>query len=109
MDEELKAWYAELRALERADAPAMAALLARAHGSRRRRRYPTMLAVAAVAATVLVVLWRREVGQRADDPGTAPILQWRAPTDALLATPGGELLRQLPALDRSLLEPARSR
>jgi hypothetical protein len=104
MDDELRQSFAELRAREAAEAPSLDAVLARARRPGRGGQRVARAAVA-VAAILLLGLWP---GSTHHDVAGPSILQWRAPTDVLLRTPGRALLTELPALDRSILSLERS-
>ncbi len=109
-DPELRGRFARLRREDEAGAPKFAASLREAERARGGRPLEKKLAwgVAAGAAVVMVVALG--VAQRwlqwRDSPAgpahalEASILDWTAPTDFLLETPGAELLRTTPALGR---------
>ena len=129
MDRDIRERFARLRGEERASAGAFRVAARGLAGQRlspRRRQYRLGAALAAAAAIVVAVLWLAdgqspatpEAAERAavqdfsvvmgplsfDDGGArrTPLqLAWRTPTDALLDTPGRELLRDLPNLDVS--------
>jgi len=114
MDEELRQRFAELRAFERAQAPALQSVLARIGSASRpawraRPGRPALLAAAGVVAAAALALWPLAGGRDDRAMPAATILEWRAPTDVLLHTPGSEVLSELPALDRSILDTRRSR
>ena len=97
-DRELARRFAALRRAELEAAPPFRRVWAAAQAQRRplpRVRF----VVAAVALTILGLLWLRPDPGRAPESGISPsIAQWRSPTDFLLATPGRELLSTVPAL-----------
>ena len=100
MDDDLKREFAALRAHERLHTLSFDAVLANAPAERRRTRKRWPIAVAAAAAFATVLLWPRHIS---NDAETLTITTWRAPTDALLDTPGMDLLSELPALNESIL------
>lgn len=62
--------------------------------------------VTAVTLLVVVSVWQRESARRAQMEELAAaqkLAEWRAPSDALLATPGREMLRTTPKLGSSYL------
>ncbi|MBI3450148.1 MAG: hypothetical protein HY049_14690 [Acidobacteria bacterium] len=66
----------------------------------------TTAAIVAVAAAGLLFVTRRGGPPRAQPTeAEADITSWRAPTDALLETPGIEILTTLPAIGRTALTP----
>jgi hypothetical protein len=70
-----------------------------------RRRRPLWVAVPALAAVVLLLVWTTRP-QVAPTPASQqiPSLEWSGPLDFLLQTPGSELLNTVPTFnsDRSL-------
>ena len=110
-DDVLRAAFAELRDAECAGAPTLACVLSRAP-ARRLARTPVVRHVLAVVALVLVTVvaaraWSvRHVGHRrlTVPPEVVAPVAWRSATDALLATPGHELLRRPPPLAASMLD-----
>jgi hypothetical protein len=103
-DNELRRRFTELREADQNRAPGFAYTFGRARALRTLRRplrlRPLVLA-AAVVITVLSLAYGRSVSQ--SEAPTA-IATWRAPTDVLLQTPGSELLGEMPALGRSILD-----
>jgi anti-sigma factor RsiW len=87
----------------------LAAAEARGEGKRGRPwRLWTLAGVAAVVVVVLMisVSWQRRTGgmiPRDELTGAQKLAEWRAPSDALLATPGQEMLRKMPRLGESYL------
>jgi hypothetical protein len=62
-------------------------------------------AVIVAALTIGLTLHRREVGTvpKADLAAAEKLVEWRAPSDVLLKTPGQEILRTTPRLGESYL------
>jgi hypothetical protein len=112
-DGEIARLFEEKRRSDESSAPPVRELLARPKGSRAgRARTAWGVALAAAAAVVVAV---SVVLLRARPPRTpetrlpavaAQIAAWRAPTDALLQTPGSDLLSQLPVLESHISEAA---
>ena len=100
MSDQLHDAFRELREHERTEAPSFDALLASAPRVPRSRARFAMIAAAMAAALAAVLLWPRHMK---DDVAPLSISDWRAPTDVLLKTPGGDWLSELPALDESIL------
>jgi hypothetical protein len=96
-DQRLKSAFGELRAHERAQAPALESLLTHVTRKRVRRSALLVSALAAATAAVFVVFWPRPT---ADDVAPLTITQWRAPTDVLLQSPNWQLLSELGALEK---------
>jgi hypothetical protein len=105
-DNELRRRFAQMREAEREGAPGFAQTLGRARARRNARTTwrvrPVVLGAA--AAVVVAALWL--ASSRPDQPSAvAPAIgSWRAPTDALLQTPGSDLLGAMPALGASVLD-----
>jgi len=108
MDEsEIRDRFAQLREADRERAPGFAQTYARTRraGFAIHRVRPLM--IGAAAATVIAVIWlanARSFSPSTATPAIAAIAAWRAPTDALLRTPGSELLGAMPALSESVLD-----
>jgi hypothetical protein len=86
----------------------LAAAAAKGEGKRGRPwRIWTLAGAAAVVVVVLIsVSWqRRTAGMIPGDEltGAQKLAEWRAPSDALLATPGQEMLRKMPRIGESYL------
>jgi hypothetical protein len=123
VERELRERFARLRDHDRAGAPPFASVVARARRGPATRRLVVLRVAAAAAALALaggavaaLARWRGAVSPAdvAEGGTTIPgaeLLRWRAPTDFLLDTPGGHLLREVPrfgeALD-SLVTPPRA-
>lgn len=60
---------------------------------------------AALAVLALGVALNRWMRPRPGPAELSRIMEWRAPSDSLLATPGGELLRSTPRLGEPLSSP----
>jgi hypothetical protein len=76
-----------------------------------RRWVPATVGIFLLALVVLGIVWRHH--QPAPSPALSPdrptLTTWKAPTDFLLAVPGGELLDSTPAFpDPNLPSPGRS-
>jgi hypothetical protein len=101
-DDDLRARFAALRREEEALAPEFALPLpGAAQGRRRSLGKRIALAASLVTATAVVVLVLRFAPQEPHpepDKPVASLTEWKAPTDFLLETPGGELLRTVPAI-----------
>jgi len=96
-DEDLRKRFAALRRGDEAQAPPFAIREGERGGGWATGRL--FVAAACFAAAIALVLWLRPVFA---PPRLAPaepavsITEWKAPTDFLLDTPGGELLRSVP-------------
>jgi hypothetical protein len=104
-DREIARLFEEKRRSDESSAPPVRELLARPRGPRAQSaRAAWSVALAAAAAIVVmasVVLLRARPPRTPETQlpaAAAQIAAWRAPTDALLQTPGSELLTQLPVL-----------
>jgi hypothetical protein len=97
-EEKLRRLFAERRRRDEAAAPSYERVLhrpARAYHGRRR------LALASCAACVFVLallfVWRvPPEAPKLMTPDSSTLTTWKAPTDFLLAVPGGELLNSIP-------------
>lgn len=100
-DRELGRMFREVRHADEASAPGFRQILARGRTDRGSSRQPRLLAAVAVALTAMVIigvlLWKRPPVTQAPEPSIA-LGDWRAATDVLLRTPGGELFDSVPAL-----------
>jgi hypothetical protein len=101
--------FAQLREAERESAPGFAQTYARARSRRswRATNRVRSLVIGAAAAVVIAAIWlasARPFSPATATPTIAAIAAWRAPTDALLRTPGSELLGAMPALSESVLD-----
>jgi hypothetical protein len=105
-DSEIRDRFAELREADRARAPGFAQTFARARAreSWRATRRVRPLVIAAAAAVLIAVAWLGHSRSFSPSTTTETIATWRAPTDALLRTPGSELLGTMPALGASVLD-----
>ena len=106
-DREIARLFVEQRRADEASAPALRELLARPNSSRtpwKRGIGRIALAAAAAAAATAGVLLLRPVHLRDGGPGAelppaaSQLASWKAPTDALLRTPGSELWTRIPIL-----------
>ena len=105
-DNELRRRFTELRDADRDRTPGFARTYgdARARRSRRAMRGMRPLVLAAAAVVVIAAI-SLAYGRSVTPPTTTPpIATWRAPTDVLLQTPGSELLGEMPALSKSILD-----
>ncbi len=100
---ELRRLFAARERRDEASAPGFERLLSRPAGVRHGRRWLAPAAWAAAALIALVALgivWRAQPGAAPSRALAAPdqsaLATWRAPTDFLLAVPGGELLDSTP-------------
>lgn len=111
-DNELRRQFAELREADKDRAPSFAQTYGRARARASLRRTPRLRKtprlrplVLAVAAVVVIAALSLAYGRSVTPSATTPaIANWRAPTDVLLQTPGSELLGEMPALGRSILD-----
>jgi hypothetical protein len=107
MDDDLDTVFAAIRAEDARAAPPFGHV-ARPGTARRpaQERWTPGLRLAAVAAAaaLVLVLVMPDRDRQPEEPGPALDLavsgSWRAPSDFLLATPGSELLSELPTLGR---------
>ena len=105
-DSELRRRFAQLREVDRENAPSFVQTYRRTR-ARPISRVPMgmrPLMIGAAGAVIVVAVW---IGrERLFSPAAvAPaIATWRAPTDVLLDTPGSELLGVMPALGASVLD-----
>ena len=92
-DRDLRDRFAQLRHEDRSRVPAFGVPVA---GDASRPRWPVGIAVAAATTLIALVLTQpdRHPSVLVDPGATA----WRSPTDFLLITPGGEMLRTVPAV-----------
>ncbi|HEY2498268.1 MAG TPA: hypothetical protein VGK24_14485 [Candidatus Angelobacter sp.] len=61
-----------------------------------RRQWRWLIAAACVLIVLLTIVWQRPAKHHAPANMAASIVDWKAPTDFLLETPGCELLRTVP-------------
>jgi hypothetical protein len=92
-DRDLSNRFARLRAEDRSRVPPFRVPVA---GNASRSRWPIGIAVAAALALIALVLTQRDPGRLV--PIDLSVAAWRSPTDFLLITPGGEMLRTVPAV-----------
>lgn len=107
MDEnELRRQFTELREADRDRAPGFAQTIGRVHSIRSQRATRDLRPLLIIAAAAVVIVALSLARGRSSAPSTsAPaIATWRAPTDALLQTPGSQLLGVMPALSKSILD-----
>jgi hypothetical protein len=107
MDEnEVRRQFTELRDADKDRAPAFAQVYRRARARASLRRTPRVRPLVLAAAAVVVIAALSLAYGRSTTPSTTTpsIATWRAPTDVLLQTPGSELLGEMPALGRSILD-----
>jgi len=100
-DDDLRARFAALRKEEEAQAPEFGVAPRRAYYGRRRSLGQLIAATVCGLTVVAAVFWLRSAFQKPQpEPGrfVASVLEWKAPTDFLLETPGRELLRTVPAI-----------
>lgn len=107
MDEsELRRRFAQLREADSDRAPSFAQTYGRAHARYGRRPVLRVrpLVISAAAAVLIAAIWIGHERSLSPAAATTEIGTWRAPTDVLLRTPGSELLGEMPALGRSILD-----
>lgn len=98
-DRDLREQFAALRHTTGMGAPSFRSTLAEAARRRRPRtwlRYPIAVTVGAASIAVVALLVAHS-GARRETLVDLTVVRWNAPTDFLLQTPGGELLRTMPA------------
>jgi hypothetical protein len=105
-DNELRRQFTELREADRDRTPAFGPIYGRARARTRLRRTPGVRPLVLAAAAVVVIVALSLAYGRSTTPSTTTpaIATWRAPTDILLQTPGSELLGEMPALSKSILD-----
>jgi len=105
-ESEIRRRFAQLREAERESAPGFAKTYARARSRRSSGAMQRVrpLVVGAAAAVVIAAVWLASARSLSHPAATPTIANWRAPTDALLRTPGSELLGAMPALSESVLD-----
>ena len=110
-DEDLKSVFEEIRVEDAQSAPSMEDVL-RAGDARRSTRIrwlrPMRLAAAVGAAVLLALVLlvpgrSRQPAEPGPEIGSESPVMWRAPSDFLLATPGAEVVSDLPRLGRPTL------
>ena len=108
MDEsELRHRFTQLREADRERAPSFAETYVRSRSRQSRsaiQRVRPLAIIAAAAAVLIVATWQANTRSFSPSTATPTIATWRAPTDALLRTPGSELLGTMPALNKSVLD-----
>ena len=108
-DDELRQRFAELRDEERTSLRSFAAV-ATARPRRRLRRLVPVAALALIALLAVVLRPReRHEFSPADRVAAQRLAEWSAPTDALLRTPGHELLDSTPDIPSAELPKGVSR
>ena len=109
-DEALRAAFAALRRADAREAPSFASVLAPRRQPRVRSSTAGLLLRVGVAAGIVLaagVAHRDRAARRLTVPHeVVALVRWRPVTDALLATPGSELLRHPPSLSASMLDVA---
>jgi hypothetical protein len=108
-EESLRAALADLRAADRRQAPVFDSVVARsARGERDSLAGPLLrlgaLATIALAAGIGYHAYTLHQRRLTVPPEVVTLLAWRPMTDALLETPGRELLRPPPPLGSSILD-----
>ena len=93
--------FAELRDADRRASPSFAGVL-----SRRRPPIASVRAASSIVAfAAAVIVLSIVVAQRLHSVPAGPALSaWQAPTDALLSTPGIEVLRSVPSVSSSIVD-----
>lgn len=82
-DDILKSWFAELRAGDRTQSPALDAILERRPRAANTTHRPVILALATAGVVLLgVEIWNRSQG--GSPPSVAEIMAWQPATDAFL-------------------------
>jgi anti-sigma-K factor RskA len=104
-DPEITRLFDEQRRADEATAPALRELLARPRGLQatgRRGAWRIALVAVTVAAAIagaLLLRPARHLGQETElPPAASQLASWKAPTDALLKTPGSDLWTRVPVL-----------
>jgi hypothetical protein len=99
-DREIARLFQEQRRADEASAPALNGLLARPRGRRLRprRRIVAIALATTVVAAIASVLLLRPAKPRVAPTSELQLASWKAPTDALLRTPGSELWTRVPIL-----------
>ena len=100
MTDRLHETFRDLRANERASAPAFDTVLTKKRVRRPKRHRIAFVTSALAAATAAFLLWHRPMD---DDAAPLTITPLFAPTDVLLAAPGMNLLTDMPSLHESVL------
>lgn len=105
-ESELRRRFAQLRDADRERVPSFAQTYQRARARRSRSAVSRVrpLMIGAAAAVVIAAVWLAHGRSITPSAFTPAIATWRAPTDALLETPGSELLGAMPALGASVLD-----
>jgi hypothetical protein len=103
-DNELRRRFTEMREADRNRAPVFAHMFGSARALRSLRKTPRLRPLLIAAAVVIAALSLAYGRSFSPSAATPAIATWRAPTDVLLQTPGSELLGEMPALGRSILD-----
>ena len=105
-ESEIRRRFAQLRESDLERTPGFAQTYERARSSSRSRAIHRVrpLVIGAAAAVVIAAVWLASARSFSHSTTTPEIATWRAPTDALLRTPGSELLGAMPALSESVLD-----
>jgi hypothetical protein len=105
-ENELRRRFAQLREADRDRAPGFTQTYGRARAPKSGRATLRVrpLVLGAAAAVAMAVVWLAETRSFSPSAATPTVATWRAPTDVLLQTPGSELLGEMPALGRSILD-----
>jgi hypothetical protein len=99
VNESLRSRFAGLRREDERRAPEFAALWRRRESSRR-RSFRWLAAGACALIALGAMLWMRSSPRYPENNAVASIVEWQAPTDFLLETPGREVLRSVPEIGR---------
>ena len=94
-DRDLRDRFEQLRHEDRSHVPTFRVPAAR---DASRSRWPVRIAVAAAIALIALVLARPDPPSVTSGQFDLGVTAWRSPTDFLLVTPGGEMLRTVPAV-----------
>jgi hypothetical protein len=105
-ESEIRRRFAQLREADREHAPGFAQIYAHARSRSISRpiHRARPLVIGAAAAVVIAAIWLASARSLSHPTATPEIATWRAPTDALLRTPGSELLGAMPSLSESVLD-----
>jgi hypothetical protein len=105
-ESEIRSRFAQLREADMDRAPGFAQTYGRARAAKSGRATLRVrpLALGAAAAVAIAAIWLAQTRSFSPSAAAPAIATWRAPTDVLLQTPGSELLGEMPALGRSILD-----